>query len=458
MHILSSFVTSWRTLAVISVVLTFACRVPAQDESPGPDPAYRPTVGTLDLSDGDSFVFLGDSITHQCLYTQYVEDFFYTHFPNRRIHFHNAGVGGDRAVDALIRFDDDVAAAKPKYVTILLGMNDGRYTKFDDDIFATYRGDMAKVLDRIAAIGATAIPMTPTMFDSRAAKMRDAGRADNEVRDEFYNGVLALYGAWLREQALLRGLGFVDMHSPLNQLSMRHRASDPKFTLIEDAVHPGPNGQVVMATALLQDLGMGSPVSMLTVDRRRDGWHVHSTDGEVQNQSTGDSLRFSFTAERLPWVLPPEAALGVDLTHAGRFGFERLRVVGLEPGKYQLKIDDSVVGEFFAGALARGVDLQDNPQTPQYQQALRVALLNKQRNDEAVRPLRGQWGARKGRRYAIENAENDQQRGSREAELQAWLPDFEQAVAGFKKAAAEYEDQIYQASQPRPHTYELLQR
>ena len=79
----------------------------------------------IELTDGDTLVFLGDSITHQCLYTQYVEDYFYTRYPKMRLHFRNAGVGGDRASDALVRFDDDVAAFKPKYVTILLGMNDG---------------------------------------------------------------------------------------------------------------------------------------------------------------------------------------------------------------------------------------------------------------------------------------------------------------------------------------------
>ena len=85
----------------------------------------------IELKDGDTFVFLGDSITHQCLYTQYVEDYFYTRMPKVRIHFHNAGVGGDRAQNALDRFEDDVAAFKPKYVTILLGMNDGAYRGFE---------------------------------------------------------------------------------------------------------------------------------------------------------------------------------------------------------------------------------------------------------------------------------------------------------------------------------------
>ncbi|MCW0218632.1 MAG: hypothetical protein OJI67_09950, partial [Prosthecobacter sp.] len=60
----------------------------------------------LDLQDGDTLLFLGDSITHQCLYTQYVEDFFLTRYPDRKIHFHNAGVSGDKAADVLRRFDD----------------------------------------------------------------------------------------------------------------------------------------------------------------------------------------------------------------------------------------------------------------------------------------------------------------------------------------------------------------
>jgi len=129
------------------------------------DPRLAPPAAKVELKDGDTVVFLGDSITHQCLYTQYVEDYFYTRFPNVHIRFHNAGVGGDRAVDALARFDQDVAAYKPKYVTILLGMNDGGYKQWDATTFQNYERDMLKLLDRIKEIGATAIVMGPTMFD-----------------------------------------------------------------------------------------------------------------------------------------------------------------------------------------------------------------------------------------------------------------------------------------------------
>ncbi|MEI9892587.1 MAG: GDSL-type esterase/lipase family protein [Chthoniobacter sp.] len=98
--------------------------------------------------------------------------FFYTRYPKLHIHFHNSGVGGDRAKDALTRFDEDVAAYKPKYVTILLGMNDGGYRDFDKPTFDTYQQDMTTLLDKIDGLGATAIPMTPTMFDSRSKSMK----------------------------------------------------------------------------------------------------------------------------------------------------------------------------------------------------------------------------------------------------------------------------------------------
>ena len=61
-------------------------------------PVFKPIVEKIDLKDGDTLVFLGDSITHQCLYTQYIEDYYYTRYPKLRIHFHNAGVGGDRNI------------------------------------------------------------------------------------------------------------------------------------------------------------------------------------------------------------------------------------------------------------------------------------------------------------------------------------------------------------------------
>jgi len=351
---------------------------------------FAKMLAPIELKDGDRFVFLGDSITHQCLYTQYVEDFYYTRFPQLRIHFYNCGIGGDRAADALARFDGDVAIHKPRYVTILLGMNDGAYRDFDQQTFETYQKDMTELLDRLAKIGAVAVPMTPTMHDARAARLRGKSK---EPRDTYYNGVLALYGAWLREVAQVRGLGFVDMYAPLNQLTLVARQKDPNFTLIKDAVHPDAPGQVIMASAILSDLCARSSVSSITIQEVAGKLAATAANGKLSDFSaTDDAIRFTFLANALPWVLPEEAMPGYHMIHAGhRYGIEAFSAKNLKPGKYELKIDGQSVGTWTDAQLAFRVELEANAKTPQYQQALRVAMLNKERNDQAVRPLRNLW-------------------------------------------------------------------
>lgn len=435
-------------------LLLFALGTPVCAQEPAASNSFKPLLKQLDLADGDTVVFLGDSITHQCLYTQYVEDFFYMRFPQKRIHFHNAGVGGDRAKNALDRFDQDVAGFKPKYVTVLLGMNDGAYTQFQQPIFDTYQKDMSTLLDKIAGTGAVAIPMTPTMHDARAARL---GKRSLEPRDTYYNGVLALFGAWLREQAQVRGLGFVDMYSPLNDLTLEQRETDPTFTMIKDAVHPGPTGQVVMATAILEELVPRTLVSQIALVERNGRMVSTGRNGQV-TELQSDPIRFTFTAKALPWVLPSDAREGYKLVNGGhRLSAERFTVRPLKPGKYTLKIDGNVIGEWTDGQFAAGVELQENEKTPEYQQALKVAQLNKERNDRIIHPLRDQWAQMKGKRNELRKAEdaNDPQLAEKKEAFEKWTETFNAKVTELLAQAKTAEEEIYRANQPQPHRYEL---
>jgi lysophospholipase L1-like esterase len=441
---------------------TAAPSTPATAPAPAPTqapatPQFKALAGPVELKDGDTFVFLGDSITHQCLYTQYVEDYYYTRFPKTRIHFHNAGVGGDRAADALRRFDDDVASFKPKYVSILLGMNDGSYTRYEQPIFDTYQRDMTTLLDKLDGIGAKAIPMTPTMHDARAARLRGKTL---EPRDTYYNGVLALYGTWLREMAHQRGLGYVDMWSPLNNLTQERRRKDENFTLIKDAVHPDAPGQLVMAASIINDMVRKSPVSHVTAQMVGGKRTASAANGKV-SELTGDDngVSFTFEANALPWVVPTEAAEGFKLTHAGhRYSNEKITVRNLKPGKYELRIDSTVVGTYADGQLAFGVELEENAKTPQYQQALRVANLNKQRNDEAMRLLRNLWSKRKvmTRDLAQAEAKKAPDLDAKKEAYGKFLEEFKTQAQALVTKAGEFENRIYVENQPKPHKYEVV--
>lgn len=423
--------------------------------------AHKAPLAKLDLKSGDSIVFLGDSITHQCLYTQYVEDFFYTRYPKMRLKFHNSGVGGAKAWDALARFDRDVAAYKPKYVTVLLGMNDGQYQPFNEAIFQTYYKDMQELIAKIKEIGAQPILMTPTMFDARAARMGKRKRDPAAV--ELYNSVLAYYGTWLREVASESGFGFVDMYSPLNNITLTARQKDPSFTIIKDAIHPDPPGQVVMAYALLSDMNVQRQVSRINISQNAKGKPTASARGGKLSdlQYTDNGVSFTWLADSLPWVVPQEAQLGAELTKLGhRMSQESLSIHGLPPGRYELSIDGNVVGQYANTALARHIELQSNAKTPQYQQAMKVALLNKERNDGPVKNKRNSWRAfqqfaRIKRELDAQGDQQDKTQVARLDRLEKQLENQEETIQESEAADLVLEDQIFKVNQPVARKYVL---
>eukprot|EP00913_Durusdinium_trenchii_P008970 g8436.t1 len=357
--------------------------------------------------------------------------------------------------------DADVAAYKPKYVTILLGMNDGRYTPYNEEIFRTYHKDMTEVVARIKKTGATPILMTPTMFDSRAARIRGGRRAADKSKLELYNSVLAYYGTWLREVAVKNGYGFVDMYSPLNNLTLQKRKTEPNFTLIADAVHPGPSGQLVMAYAIIDDMGLRGPVSNIRIlGATSKQPKAQGRRGKVTNlKKTENGLTFTFLAKSLPWVLPEEAKVGVEILKLGhRASREGLEVHGLKPGRYELTIDGKHIGVYTHTALSRHIELQANEKTPQYQQALKIAELNKQRNAGPVRALRGEWSIFQ--RYSRAAAQLKANPNDKNAQKQvdAWkqkLAGRDQRIAKAEADAKKIEDEIFKINKPKPRTYVL---
>jgi lysophospholipase L1-like esterase len=431
-------------------VFTLLCGITVTSNAQNKSP-----VAKLDLQDGDCLVFLGDSITHQRLYTQYVEDFLYTRYPKLRLKLHNAGVGGAQAWDALERFDRDVASYQPKYVTVLLGMNDGRYQSYNEEIWQTYHNDMTTLVNRIAEIDATPILMTPTMYDSRAARARKRNPAQN------YNSVLSYFGTWLREVALENGYGFVDMWGPLNNLTMAQRKTDPDFTMIADSVHPGPAGQLVMAYSIIEDMGLRGGVSNIRVMLKANGQAgVSGSGGKATDvESSNDSVAFTWAAESLPWAIPSAAQTGADLLHLGhRASREGLEIHGLQPGKYALSIDEQLVGTYTSVQLERHIELQSNTKTPQYQQALKVAELNAERNNGPIGKLRGEWG--QFQRYArtrqkSENSPNDKNVAAQLAALEKKIAGMEERILDHEKAAKDIEDTIFETNQPKPRRYVL---
>ena len=440
-----------------------SCHTQAADAAkPAPAPAAKPAPKLppppkgLGLKDGDRVIFIGDSITHQCLYTQYVENFYYTRYPNLHVHFRNAGVSGDRAQDALDRFDDDIASFKPTVATVLLGMNDASYRDFDQATFDTYKKDMTTLLDKLDALKVRVFLAGPTMFDHHAAELRIAANPNGKARNpENYNAVLAYYGKWAQEVARTRGYGFVDMYGPLNSLTTAQRKGEKDFTFIPDAIHPAADGQFIMAYSVIEAFDEPNAVWGITASAAPsgEGWKITTTPGSTVSANGGElgkSLTFTLQPKCLPWAVPADAQLGATLTHAGHHkGNEAFYINGLKPGRYDIIGNGKLIGTWDGVALSKRVEIEEDPDSPTFQQAQQVVALNKQRNDEAVHPMRDLYGKRKGELRKAKAPGGDMKA------FEKWWSEQKPKEAELMKKADEIEAQIYKTNHPTAVKFEV---
>src|SRR5690348_6406017 len=83
-----------------------------------------PARAEFALRDGDTVVFLGDSITAARTYGKIVENYTLLRFPDRKVRFINAGWGGDTAAGGLKRLERDVFDRGATVLIVAYGVND----------------------------------------------------------------------------------------------------------------------------------------------------------------------------------------------------------------------------------------------------------------------------------------------------------------------------------------------
>ena len=91
------------------------------------------------FENGDRIVFAGDSVTDMGSaqpvgeglfdnvgrsYVRVIENMLVAWYPERNIRVTNSGISGNTSRDLLARYDRDVVALKPQWVSICIGIND----------------------------------------------------------------------------------------------------------------------------------------------------------------------------------------------------------------------------------------------------------------------------------------------------------------------------------------------
>src|SRR5580700_187374 len=221
------------------------------------------------LHDGDRVVFFGDSITDQRLYTTFAETYVVTRFPHLNITFIHSGWGGDRVTGGGggpidVRIWRDILPYNPTVLTIMLGMNDGRYRAFDQPIFDEFSTGFKHIVDtvkrQVPGIRMTLIQPSPYDDVTRAPTFEGG-----------YNKVLVRYGDFLKQLAADQNVGLADLNTPVVAALAKANASDAASAakLIPDRVHPIAAIHLLMAEALLRAWHAPSVVTEVEIDAAR---------------------------------------------------------------------------------------------------------------------------------------------------------------------------------------------
>jgi len=335
------------------------------------------------LKDGDRVVFYGDSITDQRLYTTFVETFTLTRFPDREIEFIHSGWGGDRVTGGgggpiELRLHRDVIGFKPTVVTIMLGMNDGRYRAFDSDISSTYTTGYEKMVqvlkDALPDVRLTLIQPSPYDDVTRPPGFEGG-----------YNAVLLRFGEYVKDLAKRRGLDTADLNKPVVTSLQKAKEADEALAqkIVPDRVHPGAAGHLLMAAELLKAWNAPSLVTSVEIDAAA-GRVVSATNTTVGELQVSPAISWTQSDEALPMPLDLKDPVISLVLRCSDFveslDREILKVTGLTSPGYLLKIDGEEVGTFPRETLADGVNLA-TLQTPMASQAAAVHAFTLKHNN-----------------------------------------------------------------------------
>ncbi|MDP8245847.1 MAG: SGNH/GDSL hydrolase family protein [Candidatus Hinthialibacter antarcticus] len=199
----------------------------------------------FELKDGNTLVFLGDSITQAGTQPEgYITLFkLFCGVNGYDVNIINAGIGGHKSNDMLARLEKDVLAHKPDWVSFSCGVNDVWHSfnpKLKGVPLPDYKKNMTEIIDKIQQSGAKVLLLTATPI------------YENLQSDQ--NKKLADYNEFLRDFAKERGLMLCDLSKAFHDRLSKKMFPDKKL-LTTDGVHMNPRGNRLMARGIVMSLG-----------------------------------------------------------------------------------------------------------------------------------------------------------------------------------------------------------
>ncbi|MBP7053894.1 MAG: SGNH/GDSL hydrolase family protein [Phycisphaerae bacterium] len=371
-------------MAFLTVVAALVAPLWAQQLEPLPSDPYfatyklvqtPPSQGLL-LKPGDRLAICGDSITEQKMYSRIIETYLTVCVPQLGVTVRQFGWSGERAPGFLARMENDVLRFEPTIATTCYGMNDHGYQPYQEQLGNVYRESSTDVVRLFKQHGVRVIQGSPGTVGKMPAWVK---QAQGEVED--LNHSLAQFRNIGLGIAAQEQVAFADVFRPMlvGGFEGKQRYGQDYMIAGKDGVHPGWAGQLVMAYAFLDVMGLDGNIGTITVnlaDNKATASEGHRILSSQAGQIEIESSRYPFYAAG-PANDDGSIRSGMTLVP---FNAELNRFMLVVPnapaGDYRVTWGPTTK-TYTAGNLAEGVNLAADFETNPFSEAF-------QRVDDAV--------------------------------------------------------------------------
>lgn len=270
----------------------------------------------FELKSGDRVVFVGNSLFENDLQYGYLEFTLTTRWPQRELVFKNLGWTGDNvfgearsyitnpptAYELLIQ---QITEAKPTVVFIGYG---GIEAQNGESGVAHFKEGYLKLLDKIDALGAESILLSPTPVLSQNADQQNLN--------------LQLYSNIIAEIAKSRNKRFVDVFNPILNFEKKQQLTDNGFQLNEA-------GYYYLSQVLEHGLGLPARTRNIEIAYKKSGSNTSPPSKIMESNNQNSVLKYGTSDLILPLPLPKSnPSLFADQN--------TVKIMGLKKGYYKL--------------------------------------------------------------------------------------------------------------------------
>ncbi len=259
-------------------------------------PIKAPQTEGLFLKKRDRLAICGDSITEQKMYSRIMETYLTVCVPQLEITVRQFGWSGEQAPGFLNRMKNDCLRFDPTIATTCYGMNDHRYQPYKTEFGDKYRESSQAIIRmfkennvRVIQGSAGTVGKMPSWVKQAQGTIKDLNLSLLELR----NIDVRL--------ALEEKVRFADIFLPMlvEGFNAKQEYGSDYMISGKDGVHPGWAGQLVMAYAFLEAMGLDGEIANISLDLatgKAESSDGHSVLSSNKNQVELESTRYPFCA------------------------------------------------------------------------------------------------------------------------------------------------------------------